>query len=516
MRAMTPLTHIRSAIVIVLLTGAGSHAGAQWLTDGDRGGVDGCTIGVASGRVTADGRPLLWKVRDTDAPNNEVRWQVAEPYSFLGVFNADGESPWMAVNSRGFALLNANSLDLPGSGNPGNGVFMRRAMAECATVADFQRLLDSTNNGGRRTQAHFAVIDTTGAAALFETGTGQYWKYDACDPSVTDGYVIRTNFALHGGGSVGILRYRRSQTIIAALRQSNDLSPRGLIQRHMRDFSDAAGNPFPIPYPARAYPGAPFGSIETASSICGATSVSAAVIQGVGSGEPAILTTMWTQLGLPAASMAVPYWPAGPTPAEADGTPTAPLCDEANRLQARLYRFIPDPVSGRVGEYLDSYALRTMTGEGIWKTLLPAEETVFQKAEERLAEWRERSGSPRASEVLATEGRLAAFALAVMRLARIAPDDKSDDDAVPVSLAQNYPNPANGGTTIRFTLREHARVRLTIHDILGRTVTGLLDEERPAGENEAWFNTAGLSSGMYWYRLSVGAKTLARRLLVVK
>jgi hypothetical protein len=47
-------------------------------------------------------------------------------------------------------------------------------------------------------------------------------------------------------------------------------------------------------------------------------------------------------------------------------------------------------------------------------------------------------------------------------------------------------------------------------------VTGLLDEERPAGENEAWFNTAGLSSGMYWYRLSVGAKTLARRLLVVK
>lgn len=508
--------HIRIAVVLILLAGTGGRVGAQWLFDGDRAGVDGCTIGVASGRVTADGRPLLWKVRDTDAPNNEVRWQVAVPYSFLGVFNADGESPWMAVNERGFALLNANSLDLPGPGNPGNGVFMRRAMAECATVADFQRLLDSTNSGGRRTQAHFAVIDSTGAAALFETGTGQYWKYDACDPSVTEGYIIRTNFALHGGGSVGLLRYRRSQTIIAALRLENDLSAHGLLHRHMRDFSDAAGNAFPIPYPARAYTGVPFGFIETGASICGATSVSAVAIQGVRGGEPAVLTTMWTLLGLPAAAIAVPYWPAGPTPAVADGTPTAPLCDEANRLQGALFHFIPDPYTGRVGEYLDSYALRTMTGEGIWRTLLTAEETVFQRGEEQLASCRNRGGRPRTSDLLATEDRLATYAHTVMRLARIAPDGSRNDDSVHMELGQNYPNPMNGGTMIRFTLRQHAHVRLTIHDVLGRVVTELLDEERPAGDNEAWFSGAGLASGVYWYRLSTGGTTVSRALMVVK
>jgi hypothetical protein len=218
--------------VLLLAVSPGGNARAQWLTDGDRHGLDGCTIGVASGLATPDGRPLLWKTRDTDEPDNEARWCVAHPFSYIGVFNADGESPWMAVNERGFALLNANSLDLPGPGNPGNGLFMRRAIAECATVADFQRLLDSTNGGNRRTQAHFAVIDSTGAAALFETGSQQYWKYDAADGSVPEGYIVRTNFALHGGGSVGYQRYLRSRVIIAALRAADSLKPRGIIRGH--------------------------------------------------------------------------------------------------------------------------------------------------------------------------------------------------------------------------------------------------------------------------------------------
>jgi hypothetical protein len=501
---------------VLLLAAGRTPLCAQWLTDDDRAGLEGCTIGVASGRVTADGRPLLWKTRDADAPDNEARWSAAQPYSFLGVFNADGESPWMAVNTRGFALLNANSLDLPGSGNSGNGSFMRRAMAECATVADFQRLLDGTNSGTRHTQAHFAVIDSTGAAALFETGGQQYWKYDACDPSIPEGYVLRTNFAIHGGGSVGYRRYQRSLTIIAALRSANTFSPLGIIRSQMRDFSDAAGNPFPVPYPARAYPGAPFGFIETSASICGATSVSAVVIQGVLRGEPAVLSTMWTLLGLPAASITVPYWPAGPTPAAANGNPTSPLCDEANRLHERLFHLIPDPTSGRVQEYIDSYALRNQSGQGLWPRILPAEETVFADAAEQLAIWRQHSTAPSAEEMLATESRLADYAHAVLRAVSPGPHEDETGDSVHLALSQNYPNPFNGGTMIRFTVPVRGHVHLEVYDLLGRKMGTVVDEDRPAGMQEAYLDATGLASGVYWYRLTAGGTAVARRLLVIR
>ena len=512
---------LRSRLLVVaaaILLGAAAmeSAHAQWADEGERAGLEGCTIGVASGRATADGRPLLWKTRDAEAEHNEARWQVAYPYSFVGVFNADGESPWMAVNTKGFALLNANALDLPGTGNSGNGSFMRLAMAECATVAEFRRLLDSTNGSTRRTQAHFAVIDTTGAAALFETGGREYWMYDACDSSCAEGYVIRTNFAIHGGGAVGFCRYQRSRAIVGALRSSNQLSPRGIVRDQMRDFADAAGNPFPIPYPARIYPGVPFGYIGTASSICGATSVSAAVIQGVLNGEPAVLTTMWTLLGLPAATVTLPFWPVGPTPSVADGTPTAPLCDEANRLHALLFRFFEDPVTRKIDEYVDSYKLRTGLGMGIWGQLLPAEETIFHQAEEELARWRTTRIAPPAAEMLTVEENLAGYAYTVLRSTRIAPDDRTGEDQTNVELAQNYPNPFNAGTVIRFTLPEHGHVRLRLFDVMGRSVRDLLDEERAAGTHELHVDAASLASGVYWYRLNAGGVTLARTLVVVR
>ena len=37
---------------------------------------EGCTVGVASGRATPDGRPLLWKTRDGSAMNNEVYYRI--------------------------------------------------------------------------------------------------------------------------------------------------------------------------------------------------------------------------------------------------------------------------------------------------------------------------------------------------------------------------------------------------------------------------------------------------------
>jgi hypothetical protein len=498
----------------LMLPGA-VHLHAQWPAGDDRTGLEGCTIGVASGSVTADGRPLVWKTRDTDEPDNEVRWQTARPFSYLGVFNADGISPWMAVNERGFALVNANSLDLAGTDNSGNGSFMRRAMAGCATVADFQRLLDTTNLTGRRTKAHFAVIDTTGAAAIFETGGSQYWKYDVGD-SGCPGYVIRTNFAVHGGGTIGYQRYLRSRAIIGGLRSAGDLSARGIIRAQMRDFSDAAGAPIPVPNAAFIYPGLAPGSIETSSSICGATSVSAAVIQGVGRDEPAALTTMWTMLGFPAATITVPYWPVGGTPPAADGPTGAPLCSETRRLYSGLYSFTINPLTGRPGEFLDSYSLRTETGGGLWASMLPAEDQIRTIAEGSLDGWRTLAGPVPKEEMRMVEERLAGLALQVLEGLTARHGDGTAKEEESPRLEQNYPNPVNGTTVIRFSLAMPHRVRLAIFDVLGREVASLVDARLAAGHHEAGFNAAGLASGMYWYRLDADGTVTTRMLVILK
>ncbi len=71
------------------------------------------------------------------------------------------------------------------------------------------------------------------------------------------------------------------------------------------------------------------------------------------------------------------------------------------------------------------------------------------------------------------------------------------------SLKQNYPNPFNPSTTIAFTLPGAADVKVSVHDMLGREVSVLLEEKRGAGAHEVTFDGSGLSSGVYICRLRV-------------
>jgi hypothetical protein len=83
-------------------------------------------------------------------------------------------------------------------------------------------------------------------------------------------------------------------------------------------------------------------------------------------------------------------------------------------------------------------------------------------------------------------------------------------------LEQNFPNPFNPSTTIRFELPKSARVTLTIYNILGQTVRTLVDEDRPAGVHNVRFDAAGLASGVYFYRLMAGNFVQAKKLLILK
>jgi hypothetical protein len=91
-----------------------------------------------------------------------------------------------------------------------------------------------------------------------------------------------------------------------------------------------------------------------------------------------------------------------------------------------------------------------------------------------------------------------------------APEDFEDydpdaEEGVPVamSLMQNFPNPFNPTTTLAFRLAEDANVTITVFDMLGREVGTLVDrEEFDAGVQTLDFDATGLSSGVYFYRVS--------------
>ncbi|MBS4027752.1 MAG: tandem-95 repeat protein [Ignavibacteriales bacterium] len=91
-----------------------------------------------------------------------------------------------------------------------------------------------------------------------------------------------------------------------------------------------------------------------------------------------------------------------------------------------------------------------------------------------------------------------------------------------VMLLQNYPNPFNPTTTIRFEVEGLGLVSLQVFDVLGREVATLLNNEAmEEGEHEIQFDASGLTSGVYFYRISVGqdgilSYTETKKLLLMK
>jgi len=83
-------------------------------------------------------------------------------------------------------------------------------------------------------------------------------------------------------------------------------------------------------------------------------------------------------------------------------------------------------------------------------------------------------------------------------------------------LHQNYPNPFNPSTRIFYQIEDAGHVRLAVYDVLGRQVATLVDAWEPAGHHELEFDTRGLASGLYLYKLVAGELTQTRKMMVSK
>lgn len=83
-------------------------------------------------------------------------------------------------------------------------------------------------------------------------------------------------------------------------------------------------------------------------------------------------------------------------------------------------------------------------------------------------------------------------------------------------LFQNYPNPFNPSTIISFYVSNYSRVQLKVYDILGREVSNLINEFKPAGTYSITFDGNGLSSGIYLYRINSGTFSETKKMILVK
>ncbi len=84
------------------------------------------------------------------------------------------------------------------------------------------------------------------------------------------------------------------------------------------------------------------------------------------------------------------------------------------------------------------------------------------------------------------------------------------------TLEQNYPNPFNPLTTLRYSIPLSGNVKLTVFDGAGRIVAELVNQWQTAGNYTVDFNASGLSSGIYFYRLSAGNFSQTQKLVLLK
>jgi hypothetical protein len=83
-------------------------------------------------------------------------------------------------------------------------------------------------------------------------------------------------------------------------------------------------------------------------------------------------------------------------------------------------------------------------------------------------------------------------------------------------LYNNYPNPFNPSTTVRYELKQEGPVSLKIYDVLGREVATLVNERESAGPHSVVFEADRFATGAYFYTLRAGAFVKTGKMMLLK
>jgi len=295
------------------------------------------------------------------------------------------------------------------------GNVMKLALQSCATLADFQALLETSNMGGRDVASNFGVIDAEGGAAYFETDKKSYKRFNADDPALAPkGYLIRTNFSESGkpGDGVGFVRFQRASELVDEAVRSKALTAQLLLRQIARDVANARIGSYPMA-PGKPVtrkknaPAAPPVFAYTGDSICRYDTASAVVFSGVKAGESPSLSTMWVIVGQPVTGVAVPVWAAAASVPKEIGVSAepSPMTAAFDSIRDIVY---PE-TKGDLKKYLNVESVADPK-KGLISMLVALEEANFLKVHEALERWRRQA--PRADEMAAAQQDAATNTLA--------------------------------------------------------------------------------------------------------
>ena len=268
-----------------------------------------CSTAIISGKATKDGRPIIWKHRDSDSEANHVTYFNDGKYSYYGIVNSenfDGKELWGGFNSAIFAIINSASYNLKPENDTTTlkdkeGELMKLALMTCATVSEFEELLKKLPKP-LGVEANFGVIDAFGGAAYFETNNFYYIKFDVNDVKIAPkGYLIKTNFSFSGDTTkgFGFIGYETALESFESELLKDKISPEFLIQKVGRSLyhSRTKDNFFEKKYSFNEKIFKYFRDFIPRFS-----STSSILIRGVKSGEDPRYATCFVSLGFPLVS----------------------------------------------------------------------------------------------------------------------------------------------------------------------------------------------------------------------
>ena len=90
------------------------------------------------------------------------------------------------------------------------------------------------------------------------------------------------------------------------------------------------------------------------------------------------------------------------------------------------------------------------------------------------------------------------------------------DEGSDFNLEQNYPNPFNPSTSIQYAIDSKQYATLKVFDILGNEISTLVNDEKPEGKYEVFFNAADLANGIYFYKLQTDEHIETKAMTLLK
>ncbi len=351
-----------------------------------------CTSIIVSGKYTADGRPIMWKHRDTSSENNKLIYFTGQKYDYIGLVSTETEnkSVWMGMNSAGFCIMNTASYNINNGESYdegyGEGQVMAMALASCATLDDFEKMIKGIDKP-TGLASNFGVLDANGGAAYYEVGDEALIKIDVNNQDFAPlGYVVRTNYSANGNPELGqgYARYITASDVFYKCSMQNDLTVEGILRAAERNL-------------VNGFTGDNLLDLSTGEdevrmvhfkdNIARKSTTSSVIFKGVRKGEDPMATLMWTIGGWPLATPAVPIWmnkekllPSILTAPEGEN---AVLCDMA--LAAKRSAM---PIRrGHGQDYININKVYNTDGSGYIQWIIPLEKEILTLTESHSNGW---------------------------------------------------------------------------------------------------------------------------------